>query len=122
MDSFLFDLSGVMAIFFTGAIVLTPLVAISLRFALKPFITAVSRGQQVGAAREEALRQESRISQLEGEFHDLQRVVQRLADADEFRQQLMASPERQHDLIQSGKDPNDTPEASAGQQARNPRS
>lgn len=91
MGSFLFDLTGVLAIFFGGAIILTPLLAFSLRIAFKPFLEVLNRSRQDKLAHDDRLLQGRRINLLETELQDLQRTVTALAEAESFRQQLLGS-------------------------------
>lgn len=91
MNDFLFDLTGLLVILFGGAIILTPLVAFSMRFAFKPMLETLIRMRQDILARDDLSLQDRRISFLETELQDLQRAMQAVAEASSFQQQLMGS-------------------------------
>jgi hypothetical protein len=80
----------ILAIATGGLIILTPLVAFSARFALKPIMQAVAQMRESRTSAEGALLQDRRIALLEAEVQELREVVQRLAEVEEFRRQLEA--------------------------------
>jgi hypothetical protein len=82
---FMEDLAGVLAVFFGGAIILTPVVAISARLALRPLIESFARLKHGSEADHT---QDRRLALLEAEMQNLQGTLQSLAEAEEFRRQL----------------------------------
>jgi uncharacterized protein YlxW (UPF0749 family) len=80
-------LIGMVAVFFGGVIVLTPVLALSVRFAFKPMLESWARIKQSNG---EAALQDRRIQVLEAEIQHLQSTVQQLAEAEDFRRQLAA--------------------------------
>lgn len=81
------ELAGVIAVFFGGAILLTPIVALSVRFALKPTMESLAKIKQTSHPETSTL-QDRRISLLEAELENLRNSVQYLAEAEDFRRQL----------------------------------
>jgi hypothetical protein len=79
-------LAGVVGAFFGGLIMLTPVVALSLRFAMKPMVEGIARLKSMPAADGGA--KDLRIQMLEAEVAQLNAAVQQLAEADDFRRQL----------------------------------
>ncbi|HEX2204625.1 MAG TPA: hypothetical protein VHG91_15050 [Longimicrobium sp.] len=80
------DLTGLMGVLVGGAIILTPILAFSARFALKPLIEAWAKARQPSGP--EAQLQDRRISLLEAEVQHLHATVRQLGEAVEFRSQL----------------------------------
>lgn len=80
-------LTGLVAVVLSGSVVLVPVVALSVRFALKPLLL-IKAGQTAPAA---AALQEARVAQLEAEIQHLNATVAQLAEAADFHRQL-ASP------------------------------
>src|SRR3712207_4594523 len=83
------ELTGVVGVLVGGAIILTPLLALSVRFALKPLIESWARIRQAQGP-EAAQLQDRRISLLEAEIQHLQEQVRHLSEAEDFRRQLSA--------------------------------
>ena len=100
------DLTGLVAVLIFGGAVLAPVLALSVRFALKPVVEAWVRiRQEGGASSKELAMQERRMALLEQEIHSLQRTVQELADAEDFRRRLNEpTPERIDRLAAGGQD------------------
>ena len=98
-------LTGLTAVLLIGGTVLVPVLALSVRFALKPVVDAWVRIRQEtgGSAREMAL-QDRRMALMEVEIQNLQRTVQELADGDDFRRRLQEPPERIDRLAAGGQD------------------
>lgn len=67
-----------------GGIVLTPMFAISIRFALKPLLETYLRARQLPDA--ETVAQQVRV--LEAEVEGLQRTLQAVLDTEDFRRRL----------------------------------
>jgi hypothetical protein len=84
------ELAGVVAVFFTGAIILVPVVAVSVRLGLKPLVEARARLRH---GPEADLAQDRRLALLEAELQNVQATLQQLTEADDFRRQLAASTE-----------------------------
>lgn len=81
-------LTGLVAVVLSGSVVLVPVVALSVRFALKPLLLIRAAGH---AAPEAAALQEARVAQLEAEIQHLHATVTQLAEAADFHRQLAAS-------------------------------
>lgn len=87
MSGVLYDLSGLLALFFAGSIVLTPLLGLTLRFALKPLIESVARLQ--GSSRDDDLRLLTRrVEALENELEMTQRALGDVRAASDFDRRL----------------------------------
>lgn len=84
------DFEDAIIAFFIGASVLTGVVAIGVRIALKPIIDSWIRLRQGAVAAEAELRQDRRIQLLEAELQTMQQQLNRLSDVEEFRRQLDA--------------------------------
>lgn len=80
-------LAGVVGTFFGGLIVLAPVLAISLRFAMKPMVEGIAKLKATSAADGG---KDLRIQMLEAEVAQLNATVQQLVEADDFRRQLTA--------------------------------
>lgn len=74
------DLAGVLAVFFVGSVVLAPVLAWSLRVALKPLMDTLRYRADPKVL--------GRIEQMEGELHELRHTVARLAETREFDRSL----------------------------------
>lgn len=79
------ELAGVVGAFFGGLIVLVPVVAVSVRFGLKPLVEAKRQLSQGAAA---DLAQDRRLALLEAEMQSIQASLQQLTEAEDFRRQL----------------------------------
>src|SRR5688500_2092516 len=79
------ELTGVVAVFFGGAIILAPVLALSARFALKPVMESFAKLRHGSAA---DLTQDRRIALLEAELQNVQTTLQHLVEADDFKRQL----------------------------------
>ena len=84
------EIPEAVAAFFVGAIVLMPVAAISVRFALKPLLALLR--QRVGSADTTAqlAEQSRRIGLLEAELADLHDSVKALTAAADFDRRLAA--------------------------------
>ena len=82
------DFEDAIIAFFIGASVLTGVVAIGVRIALKPIIDSWVRLRQGTAADEAELRRDRRLQLLEAELQSMQQQLNRVTDAEEFRRQL----------------------------------
>lgn len=81
------DWTGILAIVFSGLIVLVPVAGITARFALRPIIQSLREMKSLaepGAT--DSL--ERRIAALESQLANLDESVERLAQAQEFDRQL----------------------------------
>ena len=97
------DLTGLAAVLLMGGAVLVPVVALSVRFALKPVVDAWVRiRQETGGSTREMAMQDRRMALLEQEIQGLQRTVQELADADDFRRRLHEPPPERIDRLAAG--------------------
>lgn len=76
---------------FAGASILTAVVAIGARLALKPVMEAWLRLRQASSGQPGTALQDRRIELLETELQSLQKSVQSLVEAEEFRRQLGSS-------------------------------
>jgi len=81
------DFAALMALFFTGTIVLVPVLALSARLALKPLTETLLKLRQGG---NEAVLQDRRIALLEAEVQHLATLTQQVLDAGELRHPLGA--------------------------------
>lgn len=76
------------AIFFTGMIVLVPVVGITARFALRPVLESMARLRESAQQNQALELLERRQALMEEQLHALETGVTRLADEAEFRRQL----------------------------------
>jgi hypothetical protein len=83
------ELTGALAVFFVGAIILVPVVALSVRFSLKPLIEARARLRHGDVT---DVTQDRRLALLEAEMQNIQGTLQGLVEVDDFRRQL-ATPD-----------------------------
>jgi TolA-binding protein len=81
------DWTGILAIVFSGLIVLVPVAGITARFALKPIIQSL-RDMKTLAAPESTAGLERRLEALEAQLANLDESVERLVQAQEFDRQL----------------------------------
>jgi hypothetical protein len=84
-------LTGLCAAVIGSLAVLTPVVALSARFALRPIVEAMIRLREAQGATRASELQDRRIALLESEIQSLQHTVRSLMEAEDFRRQL-ASP------------------------------
>lgn len=88
------DLTGVLAIFFAGSVVLAPVLAWSLRIALKPLTETLrfrSDPRLIG-----------RVERLEGELEELRRTLADVRDGQQFERALGAAGARAAPLTPPG--------------------
>ncbi len=78
----------ILGILVGGAVVLTPILALSARYALKPALEAFAHYKETQAGNGGAILQDRRIELLEAELQALQSTVQRIAEADDFQRRL----------------------------------
>jgi hypothetical protein len=71
-------------------VVLTPVVALSARFALRPIVEAMIRLRESQADGRTNELQDRRIALLEAEIQSLQHSVRSLSEAEDFRRALAA--------------------------------
>jgi hypothetical protein len=83
-------LTGLCAAVIGSLAVLTPVVALSARFAMRPIVDAMIRLREAQGATRNSELQDRRIALLESEIQGLQHTVRSLADAEDFRRQLAA--------------------------------
>jgi hypothetical protein len=84
------ELTGLLAVFFGGLIILTPMLAISTRFALKPLLETMARLRQTQNSDEVRALHARRIELLENEVEHLRRTLRTLVDGQEFDRLLQA--------------------------------
>jgi hypothetical protein len=84
----LFHLSTIITAAVGGAIILTPLFALSIRFAFKPLLETYLRARQLPDG--EVLAQQ--VRDLEAEVQVLQRQLQTVLEGEDFQRQLARSP------------------------------
>lgn len=84
----LYALAAVISVLFGGLIVLVPIVALTVRFTLKPMLETWMRVRQ-GTPGQEGVLQDRRISLLEAELQGVQATLQSLVEGEEFRRQLL---------------------------------
>lgn len=82
------SLPEVIITLFVGASILTAVVAVGARLALKPVMDAWLRLRQASSAEAGSALQDRRIDLLEAELQSVQKSVQSLVEAEEFRRQL----------------------------------
>jgi hypothetical protein len=82
------------AIAVVAFVVSIPLIGITVRFAAKPFVEALTHFKQAQirgqTADQTVLMQDRRISLLEAELQQVQTSLQRVIEGEEFRRQLEA--------------------------------
>jgi hypothetical protein len=86
------SLAMVVVAFFVGAAILTPVLALSARFALKPVMETWMRLRASQTSDQEKIMQDRRIALLEAELQGLQQQIQQSAALHEFDQKLVAPP------------------------------
>ena len=95
------ELTGLLAVFFGGLTILTPMLAISTRFALKPLLETMARLRQTQTADEVRALHTRRIELLESEVEHLRRALRTHVDGQEF-DRLLQSPEHDFESIAQG--------------------
>jgi hypothetical protein len=89
MDSdSLYALASVVVAVFGGAAVLTPIVALSARFALRPVMETWMRLRQSETSDQEKILQDRRIALLEAEIQGIQQLLQQRQELQEFDRDL----------------------------------
>lgn len=86
------SIAMVIVAFFVGAAILTPVLALSARFALKPVMETWMKLKATQTTDQEKIMQDRRIALLEAELQSLQQQVQQSSALQEFDQKLVASP------------------------------
>jgi hypothetical protein len=81
---------GMVAVILGGLTVLTPVVALSARFALRPIVDSMLRLKEAQASDRTNSLQDRRIAVLEAEIQSLQHTVRALQEGEEFRRELAA--------------------------------
>ena len=84
------DIIGLVAVVLGGLTVLTPVVAFSARFALRPIVDSMLRLKEAQASDRADSLQDRRIAVLEAEIQSLQHSVRSLQEGEEFRRELAA--------------------------------
>ncbi|HET6762201.1 MAG TPA: hypothetical protein VFH27_00985 [Longimicrobiaceae bacterium] len=79
---------GLIAVVLGGLTVLTPVVAFSARFALRPIVDSMLRLKEAQASDRTDSLQDRRIAVLEAEIQSLQHSVRALQEGEEFRREL----------------------------------
>ena len=74
------DLAGVLAVFFLGSVVLAPVLAWSLRVALKPIVDTLRYRADPKLL--------GRMEQMEGEIQELRHTLSRVAETQQFDRSL----------------------------------
>lgn len=85
-----YALAAVVVAFFAGAALLTPILAFSARFALKPVMETWMRLRQSETTDQEKILQDRRIALLEAEVQSLQQLLQTRLEVQEFDRALTA--------------------------------
>lgn len=88
-----YALASVVVAFFGGAAILTPILALSARFALKPVTEAWIRLRQGETSDQEKILQDRRIALLEAELQNVQQLLQQRLEVQDFERQLSAARE-----------------------------
>jgi hypothetical protein len=86
-----YALASVVVAFFLGAALLTPILALSARFALKPVMETWMRLRQSETTDQEKILQDRRVALLEAEVQSLQQLIQQRVAAQEFDRALSTS-------------------------------
>jgi hypothetical protein len=89
-DDFM-GLASVVVAFFAGAALLTPILALSARFALKPVMETWMRLRQSETTDQEKLIQDRRIALLEAELQSVQQLLHQRMAVQEFDRELSTS-------------------------------
>ncbi|MDB4949761.1 MAG: hypothetical protein JWM27_2410 [Gemmatimonadetes bacterium] len=94
------EMIGMVAVVLGGLSILTPIVAFSARYALRPIVDSLLVLRESQGNDRVANLQDRRIAVLESEIQSLQHTVQSLSEADDFRRQL-AAPRAESAIISS---------------------
>jgi hypothetical protein len=86
-----YAIASIVVAFFAGVALLTPILALSARFALRPVMETWMRLRQAGTSDQEKILQDRRIALLEAELQNLQQALQQRLDAQEFERELSTS-------------------------------
>jgi hypothetical protein len=82
---------GLAGVILGGLTVLTPVVAFSARFAMRPIVDGMLRLREAQASDRADSLQDRRIAVLEAEIQSLQHTVRSLAEAETFHRELGAT-------------------------------
>ena len=89
MDSFLFDLARLLVVLFFGAIFLTPVLGLTVRFAIKPLIESMAQlrdptnGHEIAAL-------SAKIEALEAGLAEAEEEIRSLKSTQEFDRNLLS--------------------------------
>jgi hypothetical protein len=97
---------GLAAVLLGGLTVLTPVVAFSVRFAIRPVVEGMVRLREAQQADRTDQLQDRRMAVLEAEVQSLQHTVRNLVEAESFNRELASS-----------RNPASLPSSAAAQQA-----
>ena len=82
------ELTGLLAVLLGGLTILTPILAISTRFALKPLLESMARLRLAQNTEELRALNTKKVEMLEAELDQLRRTVNTLVATQEFDRQL----------------------------------
>jgi hypothetical protein len=85
-----YALASIVVAFFAGAALLTPILALSARFALKPVMETWIRFRKSETTDQDKILQDRRIALLEAEVQNLHQLVKQRLDVQEFERELSA--------------------------------
>lgn len=85
-----YALASIVVAFFAGAALLTPILAFSARFALKPVVETWIRFRQSESTDQDKILQDRRIALLEAEVQNLHQLVKHRLAVQEFDSELSA--------------------------------
>lgn len=80
--------AAVLAVIFAGIIILVPVLALTIRFALRPVIDSWTRLKQSPQSEQERSLLARRLDLLEAELQQVQHSVKEIAEAQDFQRQL----------------------------------
>jgi hypothetical protein len=83
-----------LAIFLGLMVVLIPITGLTLRFALKPVMEALSKYRESTGDREMQLLLERRVALMEEQMHSIDRSLRELTEASDFHRELEAGRPR----------------------------
>lgn len=90
MDVLPIDLIAIIAVVMGVSIVLVPVIGLTARFALKPFVESLGHFFQSRNVEESVRIVERRMALMEAQLESMEGTLSRLADASEFHRDLRA--------------------------------
>lgn len=87
-EDIVYAIAAVLAVIFGGITILVPVLALTIRFALRPVIDSWARLKQSPETEQERALVARRLDLLEAELQHVQHSVREVAEAEEFRRQL----------------------------------